>query len=69
MAELLRDSTAFDFDRERRLVFQAGSTVCGAHVVQLASKDSVVLFHIQRALPGVLREILENERIRKFGSG
>lgn len=69
MAALLRDATVLGFYRESRLVFQAGSKVCGAHAVQLASEDSVVLFPIHRALPAVLREILKNERIRKLGSG
>lgn len=68
-AELLRDCTVLGFDSESRPVFQAGGKSNGPHVVQLASEDAVVLFPIDRVVPPVLREILENESIRKVGFG
>jgi hypothetical protein len=68
-AALLSVYTVLGFDSESRPVFQAGGSASGPHLIQLASEDAVVLFPIDREVPRVLREILENERIRKVGFG
>ena len=66
----LSQADAVGFDTESKPTFAKGEASTGPHLVQLATDDTAWLFQIGAAPhAGVLREVLESERILKVGFG
>lgn len=66
----LAQADVVGFDTESKPTFAKGEASTGPHLVQLATDDTAWLFQIGAAPhAGVLREVLESERILKVGFG